>query len=144
MQFPLYEHFKKTIHVRRQHKGMATGTLTETATVTAVSASTSGSFAAFLTTPVDVVKTRVMLSAREDHIDTSDKKTSLGSLPKKAAHTRGAIAVAREVLAESGAKGLFRGATLRSAWAAVGSGLYLAVYESGRVWLGKRRNGKVA
>jgi solute carrier family 25 (mitochondrial S-adenosylmethionine transporter), member 26 len=40
---------------------------------------------------------------------------------------------------ESGVKGLFRGGTLRAAWTALSSGLYLGVYESGRVWLGDQR-----
>jgi len=39
-------------------------------------------------------------------------------------------------MAESGVKGLFRDGSLRAAWTALGSGLYLGVYESGGVWLG--------
>jgi len=42
-------------------------------------------------------------------------------------------------MADSGVKGLFRAGTLRAVWMALGSGLYLGVYESGRVWLGDQR-----
>jgi hypothetical protein len=55
---------------------------------------------------------------------------------KKGVSKESSLVVAYEVLNESGIKGLFRGATLRAAWTALGSGLYLAVYESGRVYLG--------
>jgi hypothetical protein len=145
MQFPAYEHLKKSTNTRRQEKGTATGTLTETATVTAISAAIAGSFAALITTPVDVVKTRMMLSASEESPDVGQqKKLSLSSIVKEAACRKGSLAVAREVLSESGVKGLFRGGSLRSAWTALGSGLYLGVYESGRVWLAEWRNGKVA
>ena len=39
-------------------------------------------------------------------------------------------------MGESGVKGLFRGGLLRAAWTALGSGLYLGVYESGKDYLG--------
>lgn len=130
-QFPVYEHLKSTIYSYRRRKGTATATLAETAAVTAISAGCAGTLAALITAPVDVVKTRMMLSATRASSDAEDRET---------ARTRkGGLAVAREILAESGVRGLFRGAALRCAWTALGSGLYLGVYESGRVWLGERR-----
>ena len=77
--------------------------------------------AAVVTTPVDVVKTRVMLRAGEEGRRGSG------------------WAVEREVWAKEGVRGLWRGGALRGVWTAVGSGLYLGVYEVGRVWLGERR-----
>lgn len=54
----------------------------------------------------------------------------------------GGWAVGKEVLRTEGVKGLFRGGALRGAWTALGSGLYLGVYESGRRYLEKRRVGE--
>lgn len=53
--------------------------------------------------------------------------------------TKSGLNVVRDVMADSGVKGLFRAGTLRAVWMALGSGLYLGVYESGRVWLGDQR-----
>jgi len=120
----------------------------ETALTTAISAGTAGSLAAVITTPVDVVKTRIMLSAADESSEAAAKKEvekaqkqghSLDKLAQKKGVTKkSSFIVAREVMQESGVKGLFRGGLLRAAWTALGSGLYLGVYESGRVWLGDR------
>jgi solute carrier family 25 S-adenosylmethionine transporter 26 len=131
MQFPMFEHLKRTIREHRKQKGTATGTLLETSLITAVSAGSAGSVAAVITTPIDVVKTRIMLSAGEDG-------------DAKAGNRKSGLTVAKEVLKESGVKGLFRGGALRGVWTALGSGLYLGVYESGRVYLGDRRKAKAA
>jgi solute carrier family 25 S-adenosylmethionine transporter 26 len=149
MQFPMFEHLKETIKNYRRKRGTATGSLLETAIVTAVSAGSAGSVAAVITTPVDVVKTRIMLSAAGDsgEADTmkgAEKAHAKGQLAASLANEKGVvqksgITVAREVVRESGVKGLFRGAALRGAWTALGSGLYLGVYESGRVFLGDQR-----
>ncbi len=53
----------------------------------------------------------------------------------------GGWAVGKEILRTEGVKGLFRGGALRGAWTALGSGLYLGVYESGRRYLEGRRTG---
>jgi len=120
----------------------------ETALTTAISAGTAGSISAVITTPVDVVKTRIMLSAADESSEAAAKKEvekaqkqgqSLNKLAsKKGVTKKSGFTVAREVMRESGLRGLFRGGTLRAAWTALGSGLYLGVYESGRVWLGDR------
>lgn len=57
------------------------------------------------------------------------------------ADARGGWAVGREVWRSEGMRGLFRGGALRSLWTAVGSGLYLGAYESGRRYLEERRVG---
>lgn len=149
MQFPLYEHLKTTIKGYRKNNGTFTGGLAETGCITAISAGTAGSIAAVITTPVDLVKTRIMLSAAGESSEKEAKKTvdkarrqgqSIEKLASEKGVTRkSSLTVAREVVQESGIKGLFRGGTLRGAWTTLGSGLYLGVYESGRVWLGDRQ-----
>jgi hypothetical protein len=142
MQFPMYEHLKRTINSSRQKKGKATGSISELAAVTAISASAAGSVASFITTPLDVVKTRVMLSAIDKRSDNSSSSHQPAGSSSPARASGGVnIDVARQVLAESGVKGLFRGASLRSVWSALASGLYLGTYESMRMWLGERRVG---
>ncbi|KFY67608.1 hypothetical protein V496_01499 [Pseudogymnoascus sp. VKM F-4515 (FW-2607)] len=146
MQFPMYEHLKQMINTTRKQKGKATGSISELAAVTAVSASAAGSVASFITTPLDVVKTRVMLSAIDNRSDNSSATPAGSTSPSRSSAAARAshgvnIDVARQVLSESGVKGLFRGGSLRSAWSALASGLYLGVYESMRMWLGERRVG---
>ncbi|TVY67552.1 S-adenosylmethionine mitochondrial carrier protein [Lachnellula suecica] len=150
MQFPMFEHLKESIKEQRKKNGTFTGGLGETAAITAMSAGSAGSVAAVITTPVDVVKTRIMLSAtaessEKDAMKEVEKARQKGQSLDKLASNKGVtrksgLTVAREVLHESGVKGLFRGAILRAAWTALGSGLYLGVYESGRTWLGDRHN----
>lgn len=158
IQFPMFEHFKQTALAYRDRRGVASGTLLEKGVVTAVSAGTAGSIAAVITTPVDVVKTRIMLSAagedgrnkggkQEDLKQTGaegkDAKAELERAQKTARNGRaGGFAVGKEIFRTEGIKGLFRGGALRAAWTALGSGLYLGVYESGRTYLERRREDK--
>lgn len=100
--------------------------LREVGMVTGGSAAVAGALAAFVTTPSDVVKTRMMLAAGSD----SDARRSGTALK-----SQGGLAVARSIVAEHGTRGLFRGGLLRSVWTALGSGLYLGTYEVSKVWL---------
>ena len=154
MHFPMFEYFRSRVQAYRKHHGKLTGTLLETATVTAISAGTAGSLAAVVTTPIDLIKTRIMLSAADNgsgsHQDAVKTIEAQGKDPKleleKAQRvTRGGraggFAVGKEILRTEGIKGLFRGGALRGIWTALGSGLYLGAYESGRRYLEERRNG---
>ena len=134
--------------------------MADRAMATGMAAAISGSMAAVVTTPVDVVKTRIMLAAGEDAGapfsggNGEAAKTSLRAEKRKSVRvleaekamrkirSMGAWAVGRQILAEEGIGGLFRGGGLRGAWTALGSGLYLSVYESGRQYLEERRAGE--
>lgn len=138
IQFPIFEYVRNTVWTSRS-QGRAEGEeqgLVETAVVTGTSAGAAGAFAAFITTPSDVVKTRMMLSAGE----AGDKShsTSPPSHAEKSASPepkRGSLEVTRDVYRRHGVRGLFRGGGLRAVWTAVGSGLYLGTYEMSKVWL---------
>ncbi|KAK1574522.1 mitochondrial carrier domain-containing protein [Colletotrichum navitas] len=139
IQFPIFEYLQKTAwdsRTRRRGPGEERG-LIETAVVTGTSAGAAGALAAFITTPSDVVKTRMMLSAGEasggnDRGGAPSREAGDAPKPKKG---RGTLEVTRDVYRQNGVRGLFRGGGLRSVWTAVGSGLYLGTYEMSKVWL---------
>jgi solute carrier family 25 (mitochondrial S-adenosylmethionine transporter), member 26 len=138
IQFPFFEAIRARIWVwrdrqpsRKQAGGVGRNQgLVETGVVTGMSAAASGAFAAVLTTPTDVIKTRMMLSAGEKRTGETGSKPLSG------------YQVAQRVYWEKGVRGLFRGGSLRASWTALGSGLYLATYEVAKVWLkgGKRQD----
>ncbi|CAN8101779.1 unnamed protein product [Discula destructiva] len=166
MQFPMFEAVRRLLWERRDRqsdstvqdgsggvgggerkveKGAVARGLLETAKVNGVSAAVSGAIAAVITTPMDVVKTRMMLSAGEERrqaaaaaVEKTKQKVTpepIGGAPKSQAPSLSGAQVARVVYQESGIKGLFRGGLLRAGWTAIGSGLYLGTYEVAKVWL---------
>ncbi|KAL9036077.1 MAG: hypothetical protein Q9180_004504 [Flavoplaca navasiana] len=155
MQFPLFEFLRTQIYRYRDEKGSRTNTLLETGIVTAMSAGSAGTLAAVATTPIDVVKTRIMLAAAGDsgegqrekvinemQAQGKDAKAEIEKAQRAARGGKaGGLAIGKEILRTEGVKGLFRGGALRGAWTALGSGLYLGVYESGRRFLERRRVG---
>lgn len=101
----------------------------ERAGLTGLSASVSGTIASITTTPVDVVKTRVMLSASD----------SVGGGDKQGKARPSSFAVGRQIVREEGVKGLFRGGAIRAGWTAVSLSMYLSIYEGSRFYLENRR-----
>ena len=72
MQFPMFEHLKSYLLDRRRRRLKLGGgdpemkmPLWESGGITAVAAGSAGAVAAVVTTPVDVLKTRIMLAAGE-------------------------------------------------------------------------------
>lgn len=151
IQFPIFEFTRERIWGRRagaNGKGAdKSGTegkrdLLETGLVTGTSAGLAGSFAAIVTTPMDVVKTRMMLAAGSDRDVKQGAHDRMGAPQGTSGYkAQGGFAVAREVVLERGVAGLFRGAVLRAVWTAVGSGLYLGTYEVAKMWLARRKGG---
>ncbi|RPA96810.1 mitochondrial carrier [Choiromyces venosus 120613-1] len=117
IQFPLYERLKVAFGLRERGNG-----LMETAKVTGTAAGLSGGVAAWLTTPVDMVKTIIMLGAS-----------------KRGGKRLRAADVAKSVWREEGVKGLWRGGALRGIWTAAGSGLYLGIYECILLAMGEKQ-----
>jgi solute carrier family 25 S-adenosylmethionine transporter 26 len=151
MQFPMFEKLKVVIREWRDRRGLTTGTVWESGSITAVSAGSAGAVAAVITTPIDVVKTRIMLSAvdgaaqsqtplqSKSVVDAFGKATGIGSSAKR----KGSWAIGREIVSDKGVRGLWRGGALRGVWTFIGAGLYLGAYESGRVYLAGRRGESV-
>ncbi|RPB28362.1 mitochondrial carrier [Terfezia boudieri ATCC MYA-4762] len=132
LQFPLYEHLKKSFTQGRQIKY----DIAKTVQVNMIASAIAGSVAAIVTTPVDVMKTRVMLAANAGEKGGEKEKwqvvggKSIGKRPPgvyKAALT--------EILKEDGFKGLWRGVGLRGLWSGLGLAVYLGTYEGGKVYL---------
>lgn len=111
LQFPVYEELKILLAVGRD-----SGDMWEMGKSTGMAAGLAGGLAAWVTTPVDVVKTRVMLMAGKGRV--------------------GAREVAERVLREGGARELFRGGAVRVVLTALGSGVYLTLYEGLVLWFG--------
>ncbi|KAK3352838.1 mitochondrial carrier domain-containing protein [Lasiosphaeria hispida] len=150
MHFPLFEFVRACIWERKERRngnassligsgrmqGMHIGVspepeLVEIGLVTGTSAAVSGALAALATTPTDVVKTRMMLLSGRPEKYSTGNRTSQGMRKE----TPGGFKVAKAIFREGGIRGLFRGAVLRTAWTALGSGLYLGSYEAAKFWL---------
>ncbi|TQS32884.1 hypothetical protein Golomagni_06787 [Golovinomyces magnicellulatus] len=124
LQFPAFEQIRTWLWQRRRQQNRQDNSLTETGLIAGISAASAGSLAAFVTTPSDVIKTRMMLSVGSNTLDSS-KQTFW--------------TVGRDVVREKGMVGLFRGGLFRSAWTAIGSGLYLGTYDTAKLWLRRRK-----
>lgn len=124
LQFPAFEWMKSVLLARREREGGIAarrgggGGVIERAWIAAVSAGVAGSAAAWVTTPFDVVKTRMMLEAGGKN---SKKINALG--------------VGKEVLHQEGVRGLFRGGSIRAALTILGNGLYMGCYEAAKLYL---------
>ena len=110
IQFPLWEYLKLRVS-QRTDKPI-------TAMQSSMCGAVSGGISAALTTPLDVVKTRVILAE------------------KGSAIAKGSISyVAKSIIKEKGARGLFAGLTPRVIWISIGGSIFLGVYEKVRITL---------
>ncbi|KAJ5113610.1 hypothetical protein N7456_002144 [Penicillium angulare] len=145
LQFPLFEYIRSHMidwRRKRRHSNQDPSVTSfsssqreafiERAGLTGLSAAASGTVSSFVTTPIDVVKTRVMLSATDD-VEGGDRGSKNRPLKK------GTLDVGREIFRKEGARGLFKGGAIRSGWTAVSLSLYLSLYEGGRMFLEDRR-----
>ncbi|KAK9457412.1 mitochondrial carrier [Dipodascopsis uninucleata] len=103
VQFPLYEGLKRWCAQRadRDHANAAEG---------ALCGSIAGGIAAAVTTPLDVVKTRIMLSEQRVVMKT----------------------LVQEIIKDDGFKGFFKGIGPRTMWISAGGAVFLGVYEAAK------------
>ncbi|PYH40001.1 putative mitochondrial carrier protein [Aspergillus neoniger CBS 115656] len=146
LNFPLFEYLRGLgagylLRCRTDGDGKVGGDVlgqfgnVQRALITGVSAAIAGTVSSVVTTPVDVVKTRMMLGA-----GGSTSSDTGGSGDKRGERRRwGAWEVGKKVYREEGVRGLFKGGAIRSVWTAVSFGVYLCVYEGGRGFLENRR-----
>ncbi|KAM6494503.1 Mitochondrial carrier domain containing protein [Amanita muscaria] len=106
LQFPLYEFLKHQLSIRNGRKPLY-------AHEAAVCGSIAGGVAATITTPLDVLKTRVMLDLR-----TNSAKSNASLLER-----------ARSIYVREGLKALFAGVVPRTLWISAGGAVFLGVYE---------------
>ncbi|KAK4943077.1 S-adenosylmethionine transporter [Elasticomyces elasticus] len=114
VQFSLWESFK-TSYSRRQHETTGRQEGLVTAAESAVFGSVAGAIAAGMTTPLDVLKTRIMLARRET-----------GSSPSTRA---GPVKILQSIWQTEGFSGLFRGFVPRVGWISTGGAIFLGTYQ---------------
>lgn len=152
LHFPIFEyvrsHFVDWREAKNKRSAEGTGSrwnpILERATLTGFAAGLAGTVASVVTTPIDVVKTRMMLAATDSPAPTDssgsdggDNATKEGKMKKFAT-----LNIGKEIYRKEGIRGLFRGGLLKAGWTALGLGLYLSFYEGGRLYLENRRKDK--
>ncbi|KAL4935450.1 hypothetical protein BDV06DRAFT_128494 [Aspergillus oleicola] len=120
-------------------KGASEEPVFERAVLTGVAASISGSIASVVTTPIDVVKTRMMLAASAGVNTSPGSGSGSGSSASAVSKGESAWSVGRQIFRNEGGRALFRGGAIRVVWTAVSLSIYLSMYEGGRFYLEKRR-----
>lgn len=94
----------------------------------AICGSIAGGIAAAITTPLDVIKTRLMLSQRSP--------VGAGGAPSSAYYS-GITSTFKRILAEEGPRALFSGVGPRVMWISIGGSIFLGVYEKVKVIVSK-------
>lgn len=114
IQFSLWE-YTKTAWSKRQtdlygrEKGLCT------TAEGAIFGSISGAIAAGLTTPLDVLKTRIMIARRSSEDGSAGRQ--------------GMVAVAKQIKGQDGLRGFFRGFVPRVGWISTGGAIFLGSYQ---------------
>lgn len=110
IQFPLWEGLKKWSLRQRQLSKPTDVTGLESA----LFGSISGAIAAGLTTPLDVLKTRMMLATQRES----------------------AVGLTRRIWAEEGGRVFFSGIGPRTMWISIGGAVFLGAYQTASNYLG--------
>lgn len=138
LQFPLYEWSKWRVQEWRHHHHLqlAGGGVARDrqppldGATCALLGSISGGFAAAATTPLDVVKTRMMLQAAH-----STHGIAAGGGGGAPAAALGVLGIFKSVYREGGVSRLFSGVVPRVLWISLGGGVFFGAYETSRKWL---------
>ena len=118
LQFTMWEMMKGRYVAWKHETDPASRSTGISATASAVFGSVAGAISAGLTTPLDVVKTRVML-ARRDGGSAGDKGVRVGYIVQR-------------IWREEGFSAFWRGIQPRVAWIGIGGAIFLGSYQ--RVW----------
>lgn len=116
VQFSLWEYLKAA-YSTRQHVLFGRQEALVTPTESAIFGSVAGAVAAGLTTPLDVLKTNMMLARRKHGVKN-------GSLPRE-----GIKRILERIRRDEGWRGLFKGLGPRTAWISVGGAIFLGTYQ---------------
>lgn len=143
LQFPVYENLKKRLLAwssRNRKGGKPVTGVFERGLISAISAGVAGSAAAWVTTPLDVVKTRMMLEAGATNLPgatrgSAQKDDGSHSRPKT---RRSGFQIAKEVCRTQGIPSLFRGGLIRAGLTLFGNGLFMGCYEGAKLYLEER------
>jgi solute carrier family 25 (mitochondrial S-adenosylmethionine transporter), member 26 len=146
LQFPAFEYLRKVLIERRSSLKKAgkpvTGVL-ERAWISALSAGVAGSAAAWVTTPFDVIKTRMMLEAGViapvdvEHHPGCRLQPGDVNLQRRRKRNN-AFQIGMKALQREGIRGLFRGGLIRTVFTFLGNGIFMGCYEGAKVYLTER------
>jgi solute carrier family 25 S-adenosylmethionine transporter 26 len=139
LQFPILEQIKSVLLSRNVSYQGATKLnaeveLLEYVQIATISGAIAGSAAAWLTTPADVIKTRLILGEG----DKSPKRQShtnvfaSGSTSHSQRNGGSIVEACYEIWRHDGVKGFFRGGAIRTVWTFVGNGLFIGCYEGAK------------
>ncbi|GAA5971125.1 hypothetical protein JCM8115_003067 [Rhodotorula mucilaginosa] len=127
LQFPLYERLKLFLARRRTPTGLVADL---PALEAAACGSLAGGVAAGLTTPLDVAKTRIMLSNKATPPPASSGGVgTVHPSPPPTTTTSSFRVVLRQIYLEEGLGALFAGVVPRVIWISAGGAVFLGVYE---------------
>lgn len=104
VQYPIWEKLKE-LHLQRKHQHV-------NATQSAAYGSIAGAIAAFVTTPIDVAKSRIMLARNAESLASGK-----------------VIEAMRLIYQEDGIRGCFAGVVPRVIWISLGAAIFLGTYE---------------
>lgn len=138
LHFPLFEYVRSRLvawREKRMDPGRQDNPVVMRAVLTGLAAAFSGTVASVVTTPTDVIKTRMMLAASDGSSESGGVGKEKGAKEK----APGTLEVGRQIYQKDGFRGLFRGGLLKAGWTALSLGLYLGIYEGGRLYLENRR-----
>jgi len=120
IQFPFYELLKMTsIYVLASRAGVKPSSYELPGIINSINGSIAGATSGFVTTPLDVLKTRRMTFQSTSDSQGKNKQVSIA-------------AEVSAIIADEGVPGLFKGATMRMMYLTIGGFAFFGVYENAK------------